>query len=60
MRTPLNAVLGFTRLLELTDLDEMQTEYLGHVTRGGQHLLELIDELLDLARAEAGGLPLVA
>jgi signal transduction histidine kinase len=58
LRTPLNAVLGFTHLVR----DEVHgplgsdtyKEYLDHVNGSGQHLLHLIDELLDLSRAEAG------
>ena len=57
LRTPLNAVLGFAQLLgrsRKNPLDERQREMLGHITRGGEHLLRLIDEILDLARIEAG------
>lgn len=57
LRTPLNAVLGFTQLLQRdrkNPLTERQQERLAHVMRGGEHLLKLIDEVLDLARVEAG------
>ena len=57
LRTPLNAILGFAQLLERDrkrPLDERQLERLGHVLRGGEHLLRLIDDILDLARIEAG------
>ncbi|HTL33645.1 MAG TPA: PAS domain S-box protein [Kofleriaceae bacterium] len=57
LRTPLNAILGFAQLLERDrkrPLDERQLERLGHVLRGGEHLLRLIDDVLDLARIEAG------
>ncbi|HEU4404572.1 MAG TPA: PAS domain S-box protein [Polyangiaceae bacterium] len=57
LRTPLNAVLGFAQLLQRdkkTPLTERQQERLGHVLKGGEHLLRLIDEVLDLARIEAG------
>jgi PAS domain S-box-containing protein len=56
LRTPLNAILGFAQLLERDrkrPLDERQLERLGHVLRGGEHLLRLIDDVLDLARIEA-------
>lgn len=57
LRTPLNAVLGFAQLLQRdkkTPLSQRQQERLGHVLRGGEHLLHLIDDVLDLARVEAG------
>jgi PAS domain S-box-containing protein len=57
LRTPLNAVLGFAQLLERDrkqPLSERQLERLGHVMRGGEHLLRLIDDILDLSRIEAG------
>ncbi len=57
LRTPLNAVLGFAQLLERDrkqPLSERQQERLQHVLRGGEHLLRLIDDVLDLSRIEAG------
>jgi PAS domain S-box-containing protein len=61
LRTPLNAMLGFAQLLQ-HDLDERlepaQRERLARIGSAGQHLLSLIDELLDLSAAEAGSLPL--
>jgi PAS domain S-box-containing protein len=57
LRTPLNAILGFTQLLERDrkqPLSERQLERLSHVLRGGEHLLRLIDDVLDLSRIESG------
>jgi PAS domain S-box-containing protein len=57
LRTPLNAVLGFAQLLrrdKKQPLDERQRSMLGHIIKGGEHLLRLIDDVLDLARIEAG------
>ncbi|MEY4543943.1 MAG: Family ership [Pseudomonadota bacterium] len=57
LRTPLNAVLGFAQLLQRdrkTPLSPRQLERIDHVLRGGEHLLRLIDDVLDLARIEAG------
>ncbi len=57
LRTPLNAVLGFAQLLgrdRKQPLSERQQERLQHVLRGGEHLLRLIDDILDLSRIEAG------
>ena len=56
LRTPLNAILGFAQLLELDELDAEQRDSLAQITRGGQHLLQLIDEVLDIARVETGEL----
>jgi signal transduction histidine kinase len=55
LRTPLNAILGFAQVLELDAAPE-QRDGLAHIARGGQHLLSLIDEVLDIARIEAGRL----
>src|SRR3954447_26108095 len=54
LRTPLNAILGFTQLLELDDLSTTQSDNLRHVSRAGRHLLELIDDVLDISRIESG------
>ena len=54
LRTPLNSVLGFAQLLQLDALPERQAEAVGHILRAGRHLLNLIDEVLDIARIETG------
>ena len=56
LRTPLNAILGFAQLLELDDLPAEQASSVGQIQRAGQHLLALINEVLDIARIEAGQL----
>lgn len=61
LRTPLNAILGFTQLLlsnRKTPPTDRQREQLGHIQQGGQHLLELINDVLDLTKIEAGRLSL--
>jgi len=58
LRTPLNAILGFAQLLELDELTDDQRDSLGHILSGARHLLGLINEVLDIAAIEAGGLPL--
>jgi len=62
LRTPLNAILGFGHLLE-TDEDEPLTEEqqsnLKFMTSGGEHLLELINDMLELSSIEAGKLELL-
>jgi signal transduction histidine kinase/CheY-like chemotaxis protein len=58
LRTPLNAVLGFGQLLDLEDLPEDQRAYVGHVIKAGYHLLDLINEVLDISRIESGRMAL--
>jgi len=58
LRTPLNAVLGFAQLLELDELDDSQKESVDQILRGGRHLLDLINEVLDITRIESGRLDL--
>jgi PAS domain S-box-containing protein len=58
LRTPLNAILGFGQLLQLEDLTADQSESVEHMLRGGRHLLELINEVLDISRIESGNLSL--
>ena len=54
LRTPMNAILGFGQILDSEDLTPLQKESVGHVLKGGRHLLSLINEVLDIARVEAG------
>ncbi|MCL5023935.1 MAG: diguanylate cyclase [Nitrospirae bacterium] len=57
LRTPLNSILGFSEvLLEKTfgNLTENQERYLGNIRTSGKHLLELINNVLDIAKIEAG------
>jgi len=56
LRTPLNAILGFGQLLELDELNDQQHDSLDHILSGARHLLALINEVLDIAAIEAGGL----
>jgi PAS domain S-box-containing protein len=58
LRTPLNAILGFGQLLEMDPLSAEQAESVQQILRGGHHLLELINEVLDIARIEAGRIAL--
>jgi PAS domain S-box-containing protein len=58
LRTPLNAILGFAQLLELDELASDQADSVAQILKGGKHLLELINEVLDLARIESGRLSL--
>ena len=56
LRTPLNAVLGFGQLLELDELSREQRQAVEQITRGGRHLLDLINEILDISQVESGQL----
>jgi signal transduction histidine kinase/CheY-like chemotaxis protein len=58
LRTPLNGIIGFAQLLELEVEGADQRESVDHILKGGRHLLGLINEVLDLARIEAGKLAL--
>ena len=57
-RTPLNGVLGMARLLGATRLDAAQRSYVAALEESGEHLLGLVNQMLDLARIEATGLEL--
>jgi PAS domain S-box-containing protein len=59
LRTPLNSILGFSQLLQMDDLPAEQSESVDHILRAGRHLLDLIDEVLDIARIESGHLDLM-
>jgi signal transduction histidine kinase len=55
LRTPLNAIIGFAELLVDGKVEaELQHEFLGDILTSARHLLQLINDLLDLAKAEAG------
>jgi signal transduction histidine kinase len=57
LRTPLNAILGFSQVLRermFGDVNEKQEEYLDDILSSGNHLLSLINDVLDLSKVEAG------
>ena len=54
LRTPLNGIIGFSQLLGMDDVTPEQREFAGDIEKAGQHLLALINEILDIARIEAG------
>jgi len=61
LRTPLNAILGFAQILESdrkNPLQDRQIGFLQQIRKGGEHLLELINEILDLSKIEAGKITL--
>lgn len=62
LRTPLNSIIGFSEMVKLQAIgpveNERYLEYAGHIHSSGKHLLELINDMLDLAKVEAGKLEL--
>ncbi len=56
LRTPLNALIGFGNLLSETNLDEKQKEYLKIIQSGSNNLLNIVNDVLDLSKIEAGKL----
>lgn len=56
LRTPLNAVIGFSQLLGMEPMGERQVGFVRHVKDAGDHMLRLIEDLLDLAKIDAGRL----
>ena len=53
-RTPMNSIIGFTKVVLRTDLEEKQREYVNAIKKSGDVLLVLINDILDLAKVDAG------
>lgn len=58
IRTPLNAILGFSEMLETAPLNGEQKESLHYIRTAGKNLLTIVNDILDIAKIEAGMLPL--
>jgi PAS domain S-box-containing protein len=54
IRTPMNAIIGFTKVLLKTDISDKQSEYLNAIKLSGDALIVLINDILDLAKVDAG------
>jgi signal transduction histidine kinase/CheY-like chemotaxis protein len=59
IRTPMNSVIGFSNLLDKLITDPIQKDYLSSIKRGGSALLDIINDILDLSKIEAGKLEIV-
>src|SRR5579883_924303 len=61
LRTPLNAIIGFSEILAdqtFGELNAKQTKYVNNILTSGRHLLQLINDILDLSKVEAGRMEL--
>lgn len=58
LRTPLNAVIGMAQLLQMTDLTDEQKEYVQVIQGGGNNLLAVVNDILDVSQLEAGSIQL--
>jgi PAS domain S-box-containing protein len=56
LRTPMNSILGFAQLMDMGELNSSHKKDVDQILKSGQHLLNLINEVLDIARIEAGRL----
>jgi len=56
IRTPLNVVIGYSDLLSMSELNDKQKKYINSIRAGGESLLNIINDVLDLAKIEAGKL----
>ena len=54
LRTPMNSILGFAQLMQMGELDRLQKKGVNQILNSGNHLLKLINDVLDLSRIEAG------
>ncbi len=58
LRSPLNSIIGFAKLIKLLETQSQEKEYLTYIHSAGIHLLKIINEILDIAKIEAGKLNL--
>jgi signal transduction histidine kinase len=58
LRTPMNSILGFAQLMAMSELTTKQKKSVDHIRNSGKHLLDLINEVLDIAKIESGRLVL--
>ena len=58
LRTPMNSILGFAQLMEMSDLIPSHRKGINHILNSGKHLLDLINEVLDISKIESGRISL--
>jgi len=58
LRTPMNAILGFSQVLMMTAKNEDDLQSINEIVKAGNHLLELINDVLDLSKIESGRMPI--
>jgi len=58
LRTPMNSILGFAQLIEMGELNPAQRKGTNHILKSGKHLLDLINEVLEISRIESGRISL--
>lgn len=58
LRTPLNSIIGFSQLLEISELDDKQLRQVTNIHNSGQHLLDLINDVLSFSKLEGGEISL--
>ncbi|MDH5767275.1 MAG: ATP-binding protein, partial [Gammaproteobacteria bacterium] len=56
LRTPMNAILGFAQLLEMNAVEESERQHIFEISNAGKHLLDLINDVLDLSKIETGNI----
>ena len=54
LRTPMNAILGFAQLMDMGEMNPVHKKGVGQILKSGKHLLDLINEVLDMAKIESG------
>lgn len=59
IRTPLNAIIGFTQLIKINKIDKQEHEYNDEIYFAGQHLLSLINDVLNRSHIESGKISLI-
>lgn len=59
IRTPLNAIVGFSNLLTMAEDEEERNEYINIISSNNELLLQLINDILDVAKIEAGTLEFI-
>lgn len=57
IRTPMNGIMGILALIEQTPLNAQQQNYIRHIKDSNEHLLNIVNDILDLSKVESGKMP---